>query len=147
MSKFILVLGILFSLQEARSSDYQCEGLKCTFSFEKRAEGECSDLNPEMGDWFRDTLKNEEAPINKILGEVRNQGSVGWCFAHAAADMMTAETGFKISAAQVARNYYDKSILVSIFRYKEGGFIDAAIKLSFNKPLCEESKTSSTGVG
>lgn len=51
---------------------------------------------------------------NDVLGEVRDQGGIGWCYAFVSADLLTYKLGKKISAADIAMNYndrWDKNIL------------------------------------
>ncbi len=43
-----------------------------------------------------------------ILGEVRHQGNVGWCFAHSTADLVSYRLQKKISPVDIAINFYDK---------------------------------------
>lgn len=43
---------------------------------------------------------------NSALGEVRNQGSAGWCFAYTSADLVTHRLNKKISATDLAINFY-----------------------------------------
>lgn len=44
---------------------------------------------------------------NPSLGEVRDQDSVGWCYAFAGSDLLTYKLGKKISPADMAMNYND----------------------------------------
>ena len=44
---------------------------------------------------------------NQALGEVRDQDSIGWCYAFAGADLLTYKLGKKVSAVDVAMNYND----------------------------------------
>lgn len=57
---------------------------------------------------------------NETLGAVRDQDSIGWCYAFAAADLLTYKLKKKISAADVAMNYND-TLINRIFK-KLGGF-------------------------
>ena len=40
-----------------------------------------------------------------LLGPPRNQGDSSWCYAHVAADLLTAHTGQRISAVDLAIQY------------------------------------------
>ncbi len=44
---------------------------------------------------------------NEVLGEVRDQDSIGWCYAFAGAELLTYKIGKKVSAVDVAMNYND----------------------------------------
>jgi hypothetical protein len=44
--------------------------------------------------------------LRPVLGEARDQGDTGWCFAHSAADLLTAAVGHRISAMDVAVTYH-----------------------------------------
>jgi hypothetical protein len=77
------------------------------------------------------------------LGEVRNQGQIGWCYANAAADLLTFRyhkelKGQKVSQAHVALTF-NYSTLQSA--NAEGGFGFAAMLayLSQQKSLCPQS--------
>ncbi len=47
-----------------------------------------------------------EIDVARSLKEPRDQGDIGWCFAHAAADVASQALGKKISAMDLAMNYY-----------------------------------------
>ena len=118
------------------------------YVFQARDESNCSDLNIEMSEWYkkRQSGVRVEAPLNEKIGRVRNQGSIGWCFAYAAADMLSHGSGYNISAAQIAKNYLNKSKVAWIWGGAEGGLIDDAIDLSLKIPLCDEGGFSSIGL-
>lgn len=42
------------------------------------------------------------------LGAVRNQGSLGWCFAYTTADLLSHRLGQKISATELGINFYQQ---------------------------------------
>ncbi len=83
---------------------------------------------------------------------VRNQDSIGWCYAFVAADMMSFKAGFKVSAIDIAVNYTDTE-RVSHSKRKiyqgemhddvEGGLIDKAGNIALKKGLCKESDSPS----
>lgn len=127
------------------ASDYCVREGGCEYEFTPRSIHECSDLNPEMTSWFTTSDSELYSPFDKKIGPVRNQREIGWCFAHTAADMMAYETGHIISAAQIAKNYYTKSKIAWIWGADEGGLLNDAIKLSLNKPLCDENSFPTEG--
>jgi hypothetical protein len=144
-------------------NNFENGNINNAIEFKERSLEECTSINSEMGEWFDDKTKDlyeykivngrfqsiitkaPSAPIEKKLGPIRDQGQIGWCFAFAAADMMSGETNTYISAALVAKNYFTKSKIAWIWGGKEGGFIGSAIDLSLNKPMCEEKTFPSKG--
>lgn len=42
------------------------------------------------------------------LGDVRNQGNVGWCFAYSTAELISYQLGKRISATDLAINFYQQ---------------------------------------
>jgi hypothetical protein len=115
------------------------------FAFNARDQRECGEINPEMAHWFQ-ARPNSEAPINLILGPLKNQ-KVGWCFAYTAADMFSVASHFQISGAHVAKNYYAKNFIAKMRslaagRYEGGKTIDA-LKENLDTPLCDEKSFSS----
>ncbi|MBL7542656.1 MAG: hypothetical protein JNL11_02520 [Bdellovibrionaceae bacterium] len=56
---------------------------------------------------------------NQALGEVRDQDSIGWCYAFAGADLLTYKLGRKVSAVDLAMNY-NSGFINSI--YKKFGY-------------------------
>jgi hypothetical protein len=145
MLKLIIFSSILMISSTQVSAGYDGEGNQAQYKFEARKSSDCGDLNPEMANWFRSQNSDSVSPLDKKIGITRNQGDVGWCFANAAADMMTYEVGIKISAAQVAKNYYKKSKLAWLWGGKDGGVISDAIDLSLNTPLCDENSFPTEG--
>ena len=91
---------------------------------------------------------------NNVLGAVRDQDSIGWCYAFAAADLITYKTGKKISAADVAMNYNDKwinNLFKKLGRGEqdfEGGWAESAIKATRrNGGACLEANLKSDDNG
>lgn len=119
-------------------------------SFTPRNSQSCSDINPEMSKWFQNALENknqnERAPIEKILGPVKDQ-KIGWCFAYTAADILSQASGHYISGAHVAKNYYAKDFKAKIrtlfVSNKESGKTSDALKHNLETPLCDERDFSS----
>jgi len=63
------------------------------------------------------------------LGEVRNQGDIGWCYAHTTADLLSYKLGKRISAADIATNYNLKS---GTTFFTEGGSVKKAFNATKN---------------
>lgn len=91
-------------------------------------------------------IRDKNPGLANFFSKPRNQDSIGWCYAFAAADLMSAEVGVPVSAYHTSA-IYNKGIANSFFRkiffgkdngshdptlaFKEvyeGGFIDTAIK-------------------
>ncbi|WP_374033978.1 C1 family peptidase [Bdellovibrio bacteriovorus] len=82
--------------------------------------------------------------VSKEMGPVRNQDSIGWCYAFAAADVLSFKLKKKISAADIAVNYND-SLFNTGAKYVgvkagslEGGFPSSALEGAIEKGLCLE---------
>lgn len=86
---------------------------------------------------------------NKIdrasLGEVRDQDSVGWCYAFTAADLLSYKLKQQISAADIAVIHNDGSLIRAAKRYLpvdesmfNGGRTDDAINKLYKKGACLE---------
>lgn len=115
--------------------------------YKLRKSSECEALNPEMSEWFQKSYKQapsdrSEAPIENRIGPIKNQ-KVGWCFAYAAADMLSEASGYNISGAHVAKNYYNKRRFAWFKDKKESGVVSDALELNLETPLCDEDHFSS----
>lgn len=75
---------------------------------------------------------------NEDLGDARDQGRIGWCFAYATADLITYELGEKVSARSVAQNYHHKRNADTAELFIAGGTIKKAADASMEFGLCTE---------
>ncbi|KHD88644.1 MAG: hypothetical protein OM95_07510 [Bdellovibrio sp. ArHS] len=82
--------------------------------------------------------------MSKDFGPVRNQDSVGWCYAFAAADLVSYKLKKTVSAADIAISYND-GILSDIRKTLgttaddiQGGFTAGAIDSTLKKGFCLE---------
>lgn len=82
--------------------------------------------------------------VSQELGPVRNQDSIGWCYAFAAADVLSYKLKKKISAADIAVNY-NNNLFTTPAKYVgykagsfEGGFPSGALEGALEKGLCLE---------
>lgn len=81
---------------------------------------------------------------NETLGATRDQDSIGWCYAFAAADLLTYKTGKKVSASDVSLNYnsgWIKDLAVTAGRSEasfEGGRIEGALGKMKEIGICLE---------
>ncbi|AFY00795.1 C1 family peptidase [Bdellovibrio bacteriovorus] len=69
------------------------------------------DTYRQQGRQSRDREENTCQAVdlrNDTLGPVRDQDGIGWCYAFAAADLLTYRLGKKVSAVDLALNYNDK---------------------------------------
>ena len=122
-----------------------------------RSEDQCSPLQSEVVAWYAPAdLKNWQvrhsqeliAPqaIESIaakdsppsLPPIRNQFTTYWCFAFAAADQIEISTGHRLSATQLATNYYQTFGIQSLDFIHRGGFGIHAVQAAFGKQLCDE---------
>ncbi|MGE3759928.1 MAG: hypothetical protein AB7H97_19330, partial [Pseudobdellovibrionaceae bacterium] len=68
---------------------------------------QCPTLNSEMATWFmthsrdRNKVPIVKAPIERRMGAIRDQSRTPWCWAYAAADMITYASGQRVSAANI----------------------------------------------
>lgn len=82
---------------------------------------------------------------------VRNQDSVGWCYAFAAADMLGYKTGYPVSAIDIAVNFspqqisHEKRSLLQgeLHEDIEGGLSTEALDAITAKGICKESTSPS----
>jgi hypothetical protein len=134
----VLALGLLFGLtqqalaeQESGIDDYMIE----------RTQASCQNSDPEFTAWFFNQTENVPQ-IHQILGPVRDQGRTGQCYALAASDMITSQIHVRVSGAQVAHLYYQKSFTGTVqrlFGNNAGGFIGSAIGAAEGQSLCAEN--------
>ena len=112
MKPILMLLTLLLSFSVFSQSDVQ----------EKR-KASCSDV------------VNLNPPLER--DKPRNQDTIGWCYAYAAADLLGHALGKNVSAVSLAASLNDKP-LFRILGIKEGGFIDAAISETMKKGFCLE---------
>lgn len=146
--------AVLFGEGEAVISRYESLALKTGQSVD-------ADL---IGKWKLQNRKTQEAEsanctsvdMRPEFGPVRDQDSIGWCYAYVAADLLSYKTGQKVSAVDVAVNYNDSEALLRGARKTmfnkdesefEGGQIAKAVLSSAEKGLCLDRKLSSDDMG
>jgi hypothetical protein len=95
--------------------------------------------------------------LSKKFGPVRNQDSVGWCYAFATADFIGFKTGFKVSATDIAVNNSTNLRNSHLARQlkgtselapeSEGGWGYASIYQMTKRGFCKESDSPSEYFG
>ncbi|RZA06727.1 MAG: hypothetical protein EOP11_09565 [Proteobacteria bacterium] len=93
---------------------------------------------------------------SKKLGPVRSQGGLGWCFAVVAADLLSAETGKRLSHADLALQFYrNVPNMKATDRFGNpmrpdpsviefwSGVTDQAVKQGAERGVCTEAEVSS----
>jgi len=68
--------------------------------------GLCASLSGSLWAFEGTPCSNQDLRANPVLGTVRNQGSLGWCFAYAAADIYSVALNQRVSPFDIAVNYY-----------------------------------------
>ena len=107
-------------------------------------------------------IKSINPNLQELFSNPRSQGQVGWCYAYAAADLLSAEKGVLVSAAHVSslfnrkarknfvlrtNNYLARLIQPGSFsEMYEGGWIKMAAKTAIAaKSLCTEKSLAKHG--
>ncbi len=122
-----------------------------------QAQGKSPDENL-IKKWRATNRTNYESEIascknidmREKMGPVRDQDSVGWCYAFAAADLLSYKMGQKISAVDVAMTYNDTSLFKGFRKNYFGstednlelGYIHSSIEAAAKKGLCLNEKLS-----
>lgn len=119
------------------------------------SEKECKDIDIRE----QNPIISQNPEIKKYFTKAKNQGSMGWCFAFTAADLITASIGKPISSLHMSLIYngeemsdsmsylrykYDlleKKLLPGKYKFDEiatGGFVNEAINRASGGYLCLE---------
>ncbi len=122
MVKVAVLSGLLFSLLtlQARANFFSTNS--------KLSSRECTKID-----------------LRSDLGEVRDQGNVGWCFANSAADLVTYKLKKRISPVDMAINFYDKMPQMprtDKLSSASGGNVQGALSYS-SAGFCEEDLIAS----
>ncbi|MCP4915232.1 MAG: hypothetical protein GY909_19080 [Oligoflexia bacterium] len=91
-------------------------------------------------------LAELDASGKVVSNNMRNQDSIGWCYAYAAADLISHKTGQSVSAVDVANAYNEGSwddFWGSDESDMEGGFTASAANAAIKRGLCLESQLPS----
>lgn len=114
-------------------------------AFVERTEQQCSDLD----------ARTANPALAEHWATPRDQDGVGWCYAYAASEVLTAATGTPVSAADLSYSYnrsiennFFSSLMYDVFSptnedYYEGGFVGSALKRSRRDGMCPESRLPS----
>ncbi|MFN3453548.1 MAG: hypothetical protein ACK41T_01210, partial [Pseudobdellovibrio sp.] len=92
--------------------------------------------------------------LSSKFGPVRNQDTIGWCYAYAAADMASFKAGFRVSAMDIAVNstskefpHYKRNGLSETDDQITGGYSHIALENMRDKGFCKESDSPSEYFG
>ena len=105
-------------------------------------ESSCTDMD----------IRDYHPGLRKHFSTPRNQGSIGWCYAFAAADLLSVEAGKPVSSFHVASIYNSSTYSNSIYNYirsnvekadindiYESGWLARAVKkVVERKTICSE---------
>ncbi len=115
-------------------------------AFKARAQSKCGDLQVEnVIDWARG--KDSANHLDEKIGEVRNQGDVGWCYAYTARDLIHHHKGVAPDLGYLVKGYYSSFVggffdLFSMKNKGEGGFTSTTLKVSMKYGICPEYASS-----
>lgn len=94
---------------------------------------------------FHNLVHNEKTctPVDlrsDRIGEVRNQGGIGWCFAYGLSDLISAKIGFPINARDLALKYNlsHKQGPITANTAVQGGNSIAATKFMSKQKICKD---------
>lgn len=102
------------------------------------------------------TKNCQPVDLRKHFGPPRNQDSIGWCYAFVAADLVSFKSGFRVSAMDMAVNYYpERASSTERFLLKKGethqdvmgGIPAKAIEQLRGKGFCREKDSPSEFYG
>lgn len=146
MKKTILLSLALFALTPSTQVFAESSARVTIPAFSARSKTKCSDLQVEnVVDWARG--KDSENKLNTKIGEVRDQGDVGWCYAYAARDLIHQQKGIAPDLGYIVKNYYSTftGSFFNFFKFKdkgEGGFVSTTVKASMKNGICPEYGTT-----
>ena len=106
--------------------------------FVARSQAQCPPTNPEMTSWYFGSSE-ELSPLDLKIGEVRNQGDLGWFFAFAASDLLSEFLAEQVSATQLGVLYYSSDLLgelENLVGYHDGGDVPSLLRAVSQKNLC-----------
>lgn len=89
--------------------------------------------------------------LREEMGPIRNQGDMGWCYANAAADLLSFKLRNELKGQQVSAAYTALTYLrtLSFMPTTDGGYVSAAVLMAKENGLCTralEDKVQSTGL-
>jgi hypothetical protein len=114
-------------------------------AFVERTERQCSTID----------ARTANPALAEHWATPRDQDGVGWCYAYAASEVLTAATGTPVSAADLSYSYnrsiennFFTSLMYDVFSptnedYYEGGFVGSALKRARRDGMCPESRLPS----
>lgn len=114
-------------------------------AFVERTEEQCSAID----------ARTANPALAEHWATPRDQDGVGWCYAYAASEILTAATGTPVSAADLSYSYnrsiennFFSSLAYDIFSpteedFYEGGFVGSALKRARRDGMCPESRLPS----
>jgi hypothetical protein len=106
-----------------------------------RTEAQCAPLD----------IRPMHPQLTDMWNHPRDQDGVGWCYAYAAADLLSVEAGMNVSAAELSYRYnrnIERSLLSRVVRntfdgrereIHEGGFVNNAVKEGLKRGVCAET--------
>lgn len=109
-------------------------------AFQARTEAQCQDIGVRnIVSWFK--YEDSVSELNELIGEPRDQGQVGWCFAYTVRDMVHYESGIAVDPFIVTKNYYTGFVgsISGLFSKNEGGFNLSTLRGTLNKGACTET--------
>lgn len=138
LTRSFLIIALLLSSLNTLAS----QGID---PFKARPKSKCGDLQVgNVVDWMKGSADSNT--IDEKIGEPRNQGDVGWCYAYAARDIIHYHKGVAPDLGYIVKGYYATFVggFFDIFSPSkgEGGFTSTTLKASLRNGICPEYSSS-----
>ncbi len=132
--KYLYLSLMIFGIQASLAEESQNRPVA-------RSASQCAPLD----------IRPQHPQLADMWNNPRDQDGVGWCYAYAAADLLSVEAGMNVSAAELSYRYnrnIERSFFSRVVRntfdgrereIHEGGFVNNAVKEGLKRGVCAET--------